>query len=368
MFTQTERRRRPVARSAPDRTRSARPKTRPAAGASARDEHDSLERVASCGRIALGLLWLIDGLLQFQPYMFAKTFITGVILPNAVGQPSFIGAPITWIAHLIEPHVVLFNAFAATLQVLIGVGLLYRRTAKPALLASFAWALGVWFSGEGLGMIFTGDASPLSGAPGAALLYVLVGALCWPRSLREDERQTRRAGRLGLIGERGARIAWAGLWLGSALLWLLPANDGANSVSQAITDVPSGAGWLTSILEDAASASAHNGSAIAIAMAGVSAAIGIAVLRRWNERAFLWLAIALSLLFWIVGQGFGGIFTGEATDVSTAPLIMLIAAILLALPGRRRPSGDARVLNAPDRPARGAGSRRAVTAAGRGSS
>jgi hypothetical protein len=161
--------------------------------------------------VVLGLLWLVDGLLQFQPYMFGKTFITGVLLPNATGQPGIIGAPITWIAHLIEPRVAVFNAFAATLQVLIGLGLLYRRTVKPALLVSFFWAIGIWFTGEGFGMIFTGNASPLTGAPGAALLYVLVGLLCWPRSgtLRRPNRE--RVGRLGLIGERG----WRGRGSGS---------------------------------------------------------------------------------------------------------------------------------------------------------
>ena len=114
--------------------------------------------------------------------MFGRTFVTGVLLPNAAGQPGIIGAPIVWIAELIEPHIALFNAFAATLQVLIGLGLLYRRTVKPALVVSFAWAIGIWFAGEGLGMVFAGSASPLTGAPGAALLYILAGLMCWPRS------------------------------------------------------------------------------------------------------------------------------------------------------------------------------------------
>ncbi|HEU5442483.1 MAG TPA: hypothetical protein VFU61_01580, partial [Steroidobacteraceae bacterium] len=109
-------------------------------------------RAARAGQISLGLLWLIDGGLQFQPYMFGKSFVTGVLLPSAAGQPGFIGAPIGWVAHLIEPHVALFNAFAATLEVLIGLGLLHRRTVGAALAVSFAWAAGIWFGGEGLGM------------------------------------------------------------------------------------------------------------------------------------------------------------------------------------------------------------------------
>ena len=54
--------------------------------------------MARLAQVVLGVIWLIDGALQFQPYMFAKTFITGVILPNAQGQPGVIADPITWIA------------------------------------------------------------------------------------------------------------------------------------------------------------------------------------------------------------------------------------------------------------------------------
>lgn len=32
--------------------------------------------------VALGVIWFIDGLLQLQPYMFTKGFVTGIILPN----------------------------------------------------------------------------------------------------------------------------------------------------------------------------------------------------------------------------------------------------------------------------------------------
>jgi hypothetical protein len=294
-------------------------------------------RVARLGQVVLGLLWLIDGLLQFQPYMFGKTFVTGVLLPNAVGQPGIIASPITWIANLIEPHVVMFNAFAATIQVLMGVGLLYRRTVKPALLASFGWAIGIWFTGEGLGMIFTGNANPLTGAPGAALLYILAGLICWPRTERSPERTGRaRIKAYGLLGEHGTRWAWAALWLGSAVLWLLPANSGANATHDAIAAVPSGAGWLTRILNTAANATAGHGTAIAIVMAAISAAIGLAVLRNRRTTPALVIGVAISLIYWVIGQGFGGVLTGQATDISTAPLMILIAGLLYGHSRRRR--------------------------------
>ncbi|HEY5319039.1 MAG TPA: hypothetical protein VIJ20_13710 [Solirubrobacteraceae bacterium] len=299
-------------------------------------------RATRVAQVILGLIWLIDGVLQFQPYMFGRSFITGVIDPNAVGQPAIIADPITWIAKLIEPHVAVFNGFAATLQVAIGLGLLCRRTVKPALLVSFVWALGIWFTGEGLGMILTGNASPLTGAPGAALLYVFAGLMCWPRAVSDPAGRV-WAKRFGLLGERGARGVWGALWLGSAALWLLPANQGSGSVHEAIAAVPSGASWLTSMLDSAARASAGHGTEIAVVMALVSAAVGIGVLRGRHVRPYLALGIAISLVYWVIGQGLGGVFTGQATDVSTAPLVILIAGMLCSLtPRAPRRGGEER--------------------------
>lgn len=291
-------------------------------------------QTARRGQIALALLWLIDGALQFQPYMFGKSFVTGVLLPSAAGQPNFIGTPIAWIAHLVEPHVAVFNGFAASLQVLIGIGLLYRPTVRAALALSLAWATGIWFVGEGLGMLLTGTASPLTGAPGAALLYVLAALMCWPQ-----ERPTRaRPGReLGLIGVRGARVVWSSVWVGCAVLWLLPANESPGAIHDAIAGAPSGSDLLSRVLNAVATTTA-NGTTVAISLAAVSAIIGLAVLCGWHPLAFLAMQISLSLLYWILGQGFGGVFTGRATDVGTAPVMILIA---LMMPRSARPHARA---------------------------
>lgn len=291
-------------------------------------------RTARASQITLGVMWLIDGALQSQPDMFGKSFVSGVLLPSAVGQPGFIGSPISWVAHQVEANVAPFNAFAATLEVLIGSGLLCRRMVRPALAISFVWAIGIWIAGEGLGMLFTGTASPLTGAPGAALLYVLAGLVCWPRKTTTGP--TPDSPEFGLLRERTARLACAALWLGSAALWLLPANSGAGAVHDAITGAPAGADWLSDVRDAASTATAGRGTTIAIALAAASATIGLAIMYRWHTRAFLILAIALSVLYWVVGQGLGGVFTGQATDVGSAPLMILIAVILIPKPSRTR--------------------------------
>jgi hypothetical protein len=175
----------------------------------------------------------------------------------------------------------------------------------------------VWFLGEGLGMLFASAASPLTGAPGAALLYGMVGLIVWPDN---------RPG--GLLGASGARIAWGALWVVMGLLWLLPANSSANAISDQISSAPSNMSWLTSVQTHAANVAKENGLLIAFALAAISVAIGIAVALDWRARTFVWLAIYLNVLYWVVGQGLGGIQTGTATDPNAGPLFILLACTL----------------------------------------
>jgi hypothetical protein len=266
----------------------------------------------------LGLIWLLDGALQFQPFMYSKGFVQ-MLTGTAAGQPHWLASSINWGANLAQSNLTVFNTLFALTQVAIGLGLLYRGTVKSALVLSLAWALVVWWFSEGFGMMFAGG-SPLTGAPGAVLLYAIIGLLVWPGE---------RPG--GLLGLRGARIAWCALWLVMAWSWLLPANSSANATSSAIMSAP-GAGFLHSLQSSAASDASGHGLVIAIALALVSAAIGVAVAKNWRPTPFIALAIVLSLGYWVIGQGLGGIFyTNSATDPNAGPLFVLLALVLYSL-------------------------------------
>lgn len=102
-------------------------------------------------QIVLGLLWLLDAALQAQPFMFTRGFADQVIVPAAAGEPPLIAGPVKWAADLIAHSPPAFNGLFVAVQLLIGGGLLVRATARLALGASIAWALGVWYFGEGLG-------------------------------------------------------------------------------------------------------------------------------------------------------------------------------------------------------------------------
>ena len=277
----------------------------------------------------LGLIWLLDGGLQFQSFMYGKGFIQ-LIQGLTGGQPAWVASSVNWGATTLQSNQVLLNTLFALVQVVIGFGILYRPTVKPALAASFGWVLVVWWFGEAFGMMFMATtpmggapmASPLNGAPGAVLLYGLIGAMVWPNG---------RPG--GLLGIRGARVVWTSLWLVMAWLWLVEAG-GANGVTTAINAAPSGMSWLSSVQDWFANAAQGGGVPIALVLGVVSIAIALAVATDWRPKQFVALAIALNALYWVVGQGFGGIFQGGATDPNAGLLFVLLGFTMLPLVGQ----------------------------------
>jgi hypothetical protein len=268
----------------------------------------------------LGLIWLLDGGLQFQSFMYSRGFIQ-MLTAMAPGQPHWLASSIDWGANIAAGNLGFYNTAFALIQVVIGVGLLYRRTVKQALLLSFVWAFFIWWFGEAFGMLFMSMGSPLTGAPGAVIIYALVGLAIWPGG---------KPG--GLLGIRGARVMWAALWLLMAYLWLLQASAGANAIHDMINAAPSGMSWLSSLQDGFASITNGNSFVFAAILSALSAAIGIGVgVNGRLAKDLLALSVVLNVLYWLVGQGFGGIFQGGATDPNSAPLFILLAYVLYQL-------------------------------------
>jgi hypothetical protein len=104
-----------------------------------------------------------------------------------------------------------------------------------------------------------------------------------------------------------------------------------------------GTAWLAALQRTAATAAGH-GTAIAPTLALASTAIGVAVVIDWRRNAFLVLAAALNLSYWVLGQGFGVVLTGSATDPNAGPLFILLALAIHRLPQNCSP-GRQRCLN-----------------------
>jgi hypothetical protein len=275
--------------------------------------------------MALGGIWLLDGALQFQPYMFTRAFFANTLDMANMGLPGPVSAMLSRVSGLLAGQPVFWNTAFASLQVLLGAGLLWAGTARLARSVSIGWALAVWVAGEGAGGLFMPGVSALNGAPGAALLYAVAAVILWPR--RPDDGAA--AADCGLMGASGARWCWAALWSGLALLELEGANHAAVVPAAEVANIGNGEpGWLAAVNHQAGQLLAGHGAAFAVAAGLAEVAIGLGVLRpRWR-RAALGAGIAGALSYGLFGQDLGGLLTGQATDPGTAPLLILLAVAL----------------------------------------
>jgi hypothetical protein len=272
-------------------------------------------------QLALAVIWLLDGVLQYQPFMFSKGF-PQMLAGTSPGNPAAFASPITWSATFIDHHLVAVNAVFATVQLALGLGIAWRPTARFALGISVAWALGVWWFGEGLGSVLTGNASPLNGAPGAVILYALLAVLLWPAD--RDRTAPFVAGRA--IGRRVARGLWLVLWASLAFFAVQPASRAPRAISGMISGMAAGQpDWLAWIDSHAASALSRQGLAVSIVLAVALVAVAAGpYLPTRLARAAVVLAIVLAVVIWLA-EGLGGLFTGGGTDPNSGPLLVLLA-------------------------------------------
>src|SRR5947209_4198194 len=173
----------------------------------------------------LGAIWLVDGLFQLQPPIFTHTLITAFMQPLTQRQPGCDAAVPQLVITLTPQHLVLDNAALALVQTVLGLWRITGWLVRPALLATPAWSLAVWIWGEGLGLLLTGQASALTGAPGAMVLYGILGLAAYP---------TVAAGSAGLLSRRHLQWVLAGFWAMAAVLQLQPVWWQPGQIAQAI--------------------------------------------------------------------------------------------------------------------------------------
>ena len=304
-----------------------------------------------------------------------------MLAATAAGNPGPVAGPVTWSAHLIGTHPGAATAAFGTVQLLLALGIAWRPTVRVALAASIAWALAVWWLGEGLGGVLTGSASPVTGAPGAALLYALAAVLLCagpargspfgcagrtgPASSVRVRRDGGRPGRTGVparpagggthgrtahrgtrptvrgrrrsVGAPAARALWFALWGG--LTWLavlaargpglLPDQDPAPAAGMSSGEPR----WLRSLDAAASGLLGQHAALAALVSASLFAVIAVGVyLPVPAARAVLCLAVLAALAMWAGGQDLGGLFTRATTDPDTGPLLVLLAAAYWPVP------------------------------------
>ncbi|KPV43758.1 hypothetical protein [Alicyclobacillus ferrooxydans] len=253
----------------------------------------------------LGLVWLIDGLLQLKPQMFTSAFLKQVILPTGEGEPHWVTAVVNWGASLTAPHIAMWNTLFALVQILIGLALIVNFKLRSTITASVVWSLTVWVFGEGFGQLFTGQSLLLTGAPGAVLIYALIGVAIWPDSRQKSEWKPG--------GIRFARFSLAGLFLLGAVLHLQGAYLTGEGLSQAVAWP-----WLSKVI-------AMNGTVASLVFAAIELVLSVFLAFRIRIRATVWVSMVLSFLFWWAGQAFGQVFDPLATDFNSGLLMIILA-------------------------------------------
>src|SRR6266851_5185819 len=122
-------------------------------------------------RIAFGVIWLIDGLLEWQPADF-HNFLQ-LITAMSQGQPAPLAAVISAGQAVVAINPVLANGLLAALETAVGLSLITNALSRWALRISVLLAALIWVFGQGLGMVFMAGATDIQSGP----LYGLVSLM-----------------------------------------------------------------------------------------------------------------------------------------------------------------------------------------------
>ena len=288
-------------------------------------------------RIAFGIIWIFDGLLQAQPSM-PLGMTTQVIEPTAATSPA-------WVQHLVNAgatiwsnHPITAPASAVWIQVGIGVWLLVAprgNWSRLAGMASIFWGMVVWIFGESFGGIFAPGLTWAFGAPGAVLLYCFAGLLI---ALPERAWATPRLGRvvLSVMGLFFVGMAVLQAWPGRGF-WQGQLHQGSSpgtltGMVQQMSQTPQ-PGFLASWVASFAAFDAAHAWAVNLFLVIFLAVIGIAFLtgRVAVIRVAIVAGIVVCLADWVLIEDFG-FFGGVGTDPnSMIPIVLVFIAGYLAM-------------------------------------
>jgi cytochrome oxidase Cu insertion factor (SCO1/SenC/PrrC family) len=302
--------------------------------------------------IGFGNLWLFDAFLQAQPKM-AVGLPSLVIEPAAASSPAWVQHLVNWAGTTWSYHPVQAGAAAVWIQAGIGIWMVAAPRGAMSRLAGLVgagWALVVWVFGESFGGIFAPGLTWLTGAPGAAAVYVVAGLLI---ALPESAWHSPRLGRLILAGLglflAGMAVlqAWPGRGFWQGISNGQPGTVAAMAQSMSLTPQPGFlSGWVFAFgtFDEAHGFAVNLVAVVALAVAGAAFLSGRPRLVRLAFPAF----VVLCLADWVLVQDLG-FLGGLGTDPnSMIPLILLAGAGYLGLtrmpvpqaaPAAARPAG-----------------------------
>ena len=288
-------------------------------------------------RIAFGLIWIFDGLLQAQPSM-PLGMTSQVIEPTAATSPA-------WVQHLVNAGATIWSnhptatpASAVWIQIGLGIWLIVAPRGHWSQLAGLAtafWGIVVWIFGESFGGIFAPALTWAFGAPGAVLFYSFAGLLI---ALPERMWSSPRLGRvvlsvMGLFFVGMAVLqAWPGrgFWQGRLDHNAVPGTLAGMVQQMSATPQPA---FISSWLANFATFDAAHGWAVNLFFVICLAGIGTGLLsgRAPIVRVAVYAGLVLCIADWVLVEDFG-FFGGVGTDPnSMIPMSLVFVAGYLAM-------------------------------------
>ncbi|HWG24870.1 hypothetical protein [Actinospica sp.] len=117
-------------------------------------------------QLVLAGLWLLDGLLKLQPYMFTRDFAPMTLGEAGDGAPLWLVDPLDWAKRIVSDHPVGTMVLFALVE--IGIGL--------AIVLAIVLAALIWVFAEGFGMPFQGMGTD----PDTGPLLAAIAVAFWP--------------------------------------------------------------------------------------------------------------------------------------------------------------------------------------------
>jgi cytochrome oxidase Cu insertion factor (SCO1/SenC/PrrC family) len=274
-------------------------------------------------RMSFGVIWLIDGLLQFQASM-PLGLGSVVVKPSAAGTPGWLHALMLAGVGIWNNHPIALAVGTAWIQVGIGIVLLVSNAKVGRVVAgvSVGWAAMIWLIGNGAGGIFQSTGSILFGWPGATFFYVIAGVwLALPPS-NFPEKFSRYTLRILSVVVGIAAVLQClpdrGFWHGGNA-------NALTTMTQTMTTVPQPhviASFSSSIGNLAGRMGGGFNIIIVLWLAVCAVGLWMANSRSW--RWPVWTLVAGCIFFWFVAED-AAIFGGLATDLNSLVPIAVLA-------------------------------------------
>lgn len=112
---------------------------------------------------SLGLIWILGGILQFQPAYLAANGLSGVI-------------SVDWLGNLIGTHGMEVSVLLGIVELTIGLAILFGKYLRPFAWTSLIFALLFWWAGQSFGQMLTS----LGTDPNSGPLLVLLTLCAYP--------------------------------------------------------------------------------------------------------------------------------------------------------------------------------------------